>query len=63
MQHDKIMGISNPDYALVEGEAERVAREAAKALKRSRARCLRAVEGVPTWTGASGQSGAPGGPK
>ena len=33
MQHDTIMMSSDPDYALVEGEAERVAQQAARALK------------------------------
>ena len=59
MQHDKIMMSSDPDYALVEGEADRVAKQAAKALKESRARCFGARTGVPTWTGNSGAGGAP----
>ena len=59
MQHDRIMQSSDPDYALVEGEAERVAKEAARALKESRSRCQSASTGVPTWTGQSGLSGAP----
>ena len=49
----------DPDYALVEGEADRVAKQAAKALKTSRARCFGARTGVPTWTGISGAGGAP----
>ena len=59
MQHDRIMMASNPDYALVEGEAEKVASDAAKALKKSRARCMAASLGTPTWTGNRGQAGAP----
>merc|ERR1712004_135188 len=59
MQHDTIMMSSDPDYALVEGEAERVAQQAARALKESRARCQAAQPGVPTWTGSRGQAGAP----
>jgi len=51
------MESSNPDVALVESEANRVAENAVKALKKSRQRCLGAVSGVPTWTGASGSSG------
>ena len=51
------MEASNPDLALVESEANRVAESAVKALKRSRQRCLGATSGVPTWTGASGSSG------
>ncbi|KAJ7362006.1 DNA excision repair protein ERCC-6 [Desmophyllum pertusum] len=57
LKHDVIMESSNPDVALVENEANRVAQSAVKALKRSRQRCLRAVSGVPTWTGVSGSSG------
>ena len=57
LKHDVIMESSNPDVALVESEANRVAENAVKALKKSRQRCLNAVSGVPTWTGASGSSG------
>lgn len=57
LKHDVIMESSNPDVALVESEANRVAENAVKALKKSRQRCLRAVSGVPTWTGVSGSSG------
>ena len=56
MQHDNIMQSSHPDYAIVEGEADRVAREAARALKRSRQQCYSATSGMPTWTGQSGVS-------
>ena len=51
------MESSNPDVVLVESEANRVAQNAVKALKRSRQRCLSATSGVPTWTGVSGSSG------
>lgn len=57
LKHDVIMDSSNPDVALVESEANRVAQSAVKALKKSRQQCLRAVSGVPTWTGVSGSSG------
>ncbi|XP_072881772.1 DNA excision repair protein ERCC-6 [Hemitrygon akajei] len=40
MKHDVIMESSNPDYVLVEAEANRVAQDALKALKASRQRCL-----------------------
>ncbi|CAH1273323.1 ERCC6 [Branchiostoma lanceolatum] len=63
LQHDKIMMSSNPDYLLVEGEADRVAKEAARTLKRTRQQCLGATSGVPTWTGRHGGSGAPPGVK
>lgn len=42
------------DYVLVEGEAEKVAREAAAALKKSRRQCMNALSGVPNWTGQQG---------
>ncbi|XP_060047446.1 DNA excision repair protein ERCC-6 isoform X2 [Erinaceus europaeus] len=63
MKHDAIMDGANPDYVLVEAEANRVAQDALKALKLSRQRCLGAVSGVPTWTGHRGISGAPAGIK
>jgi len=53
------MESSNPDLALVESEANRVAENAVKALKRSRRQCLGAASGVPTWTGSSGLSESP----
>uniref|UniRef100_UPI0037E91CE4 DNA excision repair protein ERCC-6 n=1 Tax=Semicossyphus pulcher TaxID=241346 RepID=UPI0037E91CE4 len=39
MQHDTIIESSNPDYVLVEAEANRVAKDAMKALKVSRQQC------------------------
>ncbi|XP_047208459.1 DNA excision repair protein ERCC-6 [Girardinichthys multiradiatus] len=39
MQHDAIMESSNPDYVLVEAEANRVAKDALKALRISRQQC------------------------
>ncbi|KAJ8361388.1 hypothetical protein SKAU_G00179130 [Synaphobranchus kaupii] len=39
MQHDAIMEASNPDYVLVEAEANRVAKDALRALKVSRQHC------------------------
>ena len=57
LKHDVIVECSNPDLALIECEANRVAQGAVKALKRSRQRCLGATSGVPTWTGVSGSSG------
>uniref|UniRef100_A0A673T3G5 ERCC excision repair 6, chromatin remodeling factor n=1 Tax=Suricata suricatta TaxID=37032 RepID=A0A673T3G5_SURSU len=63
MKHDAIMEGANPDYVLVEAEANRVAQDALKALRLSRQRCLGAVSGVPTWTGHRGGSGAPAGIK
>lgn len=63
VKHDAIMDGANPDYVLVEAEANRVAQDALKALKISRQRCLGATSGVPTWTGQRGVSGAPAGMK
>ena len=54
LKHDKIMEPGNQDYVIVEKEAEKVAREASAALKRSRTLCLPATAGVPTWTGQHG---------
>jgi len=55
MLHDSIMQLSDPDYLLVECEAERVARDAAQALRQSRQQCLSSTPlGTPTWTGTNG---------
>jgi hypothetical protein len=54
MRHDTIMEGGYADYALVEGEARRVAKEAVQALKESRRQCWQADAGVPSWTGQSG---------
>ncbi|XP_077491525.1 DNA excision repair protein ERCC-6-like isoform X2 [Amblyomma americanum] len=59
MRHDRILDSAEADYSLVEGEAERVAREAIRRLRESRRQCLSARSGVPTWTGTHGASGAP----
>ena len=60
------MNSGDPDFAIVEAEASRVARSAAKALKESRQRCLgggtgggASTWGQPTWTGIHGTKGAP----
>ncbi|ESO83914.1 hypothetical protein LOTGIDRAFT_108551, partial [Lottia gigantea] len=54
MKHDKIMECGRPDYAIVEAEAEKVAKQAVAALRKSRANCASALAGVPTWTGQNG---------
>jgi DNA excision repair protein ERCC-6 len=59
MRHDTIMEGGYADYALVEGEAKRVAKEAVQALKESRRQCWRAGMGVPSWTGQSGALRSP----
>ena len=59
MLHDNIMQSANPDYLLVECEAENVARDAARALRQSRQQCLSNMPlGTPTWTGANGSNPA-----
>ncbi|XP_074531581.1 DNA excision repair protein ERCC-6 [Halichoeres trimaculatus] len=47
MQHDSIIESSNPDYVLVEAEANRVAKDAMKALKVSRQQCRLAFNRAP----------------
>ena len=61
LQHDTIMNSSDPDSVLVESEASKVAKSAARALKASRRHCLQmgAGRGHPTWTGQHGMAGAP----
>ncbi|GFR85606.1 DNA excision repair protein ERCC-6 [Elysia marginata] len=59
MKHDKIMESGRPDYAIVEAEAEKVAREAVAALRRSRQNCASALSGLPTWTGQHGSVAKP----
>lgn len=59
MRHDTIMEGGYADYALVEGEARRVAKEAVQALKESRRQCWQADSGVPSWTGQSGALRSP----
>ncbi|UYV79425.1 ERCC6 [Cordylochernes scorpioides] len=54
MKHDHIINSAGPDYVLVEAEADRVAKEALAALKKSRRECPRPGSGIPTWTGNNG---------
>jgi DNA excision repair protein ERCC-6 len=51
MQHDMIEENCEPDFALIEAEADRVAVEAVKALKNSRSLCHSAESGVPNLSG------------
>ncbi len=61
MKHDVIMNSADPDYVLVETEANKVAQSAVRAMKVSRRQCQSTMRwGRPTWTGASGVAGAPG---
>ncbi|XP_046366645.2 DNA excision repair protein ERCC-6-like [Haliotis rufescens] len=59
LQHDKIMSSGRPDFALVEAEAEKVAKQAVAALKKSRSHCYSALDGIPTWTGQHGGGAKP----
>lgn len=52
LQHDVIMdGDGGADFALIDAEAERVAKEAVQRLRDSQRACFRATDGIPTWTG------------
>lgn len=59
------MNSANPDYVLVESEASKVAKSAARALKDSRRHCRQtgAGRGRATWTGQHGAAGAPSPPR
>lgn len=54
LQHDVIEVSDTPDYLIVEREAEAVANEAIKQLRKSRESCFGAQSGIPTWTGQNG---------
>lgn len=56
LKHDKIEQSGNPDYVLVEKEAERVAKQAITALRQSRTQCRANGYSVPTWTGRTEES-------
>lgn len=51
LQHDKVVDSTLPDYSLVEAEADRVAKEAVRALKESRKFCRTADTGIPNLHG------------
>ena len=59
LRHDKIEQSGNPDYVLVEKEAERVAKQAITALRQSRVQCRANGYSVPTWTGRTAESSSP----
>lgn len=54
LKHDKIESDSGSDFKVVESEAERVARDAIRALKESRRLCQDSRSGIPNWTGSNG---------
>lgn len=57
LQHDEIMDSSKHEVSIVEKEANRVAKEAAEALKKSRIQARKTEVGTPTWTGKFGVAG------
>lgn len=57
LKHDEIVGHSEPELSLVEKEANRVAKEAADALRTSRIAARKTAVGTPTWTGKFGVAG------
>ena len=54
LQHDTIVDGDQADYAIVESEANEVARRAVLAMRSSRRDCLTAESGTPNWTGSNG---------
>lgn len=57
LEHDAIVNASRPDTVLMEREAERIASQAAEALRESRKLTRKSDIGTPTWTGKSGLAG------
>lgn len=51
LRHDKIVDNRDPDFALVEIEAQKIAEEAIRALRESRKQCKPAESGIPNLTG------------
>lgn len=51
LRHDKIVDNHDPDFALVEIEAQKIADEAIRALKASRKYCKPAESGIPNMVG------------
>lgn len=58
--HDTVLNGGDPDYILVESEAQQVAQSAARVLLQSRLQCNENSRwGLPTWTGQNGIAGRP----
>ncbi|VEU19821.1 DEKNAAC100090 [Brettanomyces naardenensis] len=60
LEHDSILNQGSetaPSYDVIEGEANRIAREAVQALRSSRRAAREAGIAVPTWTGRFGAAG------
>lgn len=58
LKHDQIETDSTSDFKVIESEADKVARDAIRALRESRRMCLDSRYGVPNWTGRNGQVAA-----
>lgn len=54
LKHDRIETDTTADFKVVESEAEKVARDAIRALRESRRMCLGSTSGIPNWTGRNG---------
>lgn len=54
LKHDRIESDTTADFKVVESEAEKVARDAIRALRESRRLCLGSTSGIPNWTGRNG---------
>ena len=59
VDHQAIETANDPETLAIDREASRVAQRAAEVLRQSRAACLSAPVGIPTWTGRRGGAGAP----
>ena len=59
LSHDSVVHESGHEYLLIEREASMIARQATEKLRQSVAMCVGTAVHVPTWTGSSGESGAP----
>ncbi|CAI5756070.1 unnamed protein product [Candida verbasci] len=57
LKHDEIIDSKNQEVNLIEQEADKLANEAAKALKKSRLLTRKNEIGTPTWTGKFGSAG------
>lgn len=57
VKHDSIIDSSNQEISIIEKEANKLAAEAAEALKNSRKQTRKNTIGTPTWTGKFGLAG------
>lgn len=61
VKHDTLINGGDPDSAIVESEANKIAQSAARAMRDSYRHCnqMSPQWGQPTWTGLHGTAGAP----